>query len=193
MPISLPALPLTADIQPQILSFGSDLTPALGGPVTRMRRLGSRHTVKVSLPQLDADCGAVWVAALAQAEAEGDTLRLAWPQPALGGTAASANVSAGGQAGTLLNVTALNHPVLVGAYFSFNGADGHSYLHMATQPAAAGATQLSIAPMLRTAPPNGATLSFAAPIIEGYADGPTGWRHALKRFTTLDFQLTEDR
>ena len=195
MPVALPAVPLMAEVTPQLVSFGSDLTPATGGPVTRMRRFGSRYSVQVALPTLDALCGGAWIAALLQAEAEGDTLRLTWPQADLGlSPTLAVNANGGGQAGATLAVTALNAPVPPGAFFSFLGADGHEYLHSVTQAAAAGAITLSIAPMLRQPPPPSAALNFATPTIEGFADDNSrSWKHQRRRWTALTLKITEDR
>lgn len=191
MPIDLPALPLAAEVQPQLVSFGSDLTPALGGPVTRMRRFGSRYAVAVTLPSMGARCGAAWVAAILRSEAEGDTLRLVWPQADLEFDPPDANVNGDGQAGTSLNVSALTKDAPVGAFFSFTGADGRRYLHSLTEGAPAGTTQLQIAPMLRTAPVGG--LEFNTPEIEGFVDGNSrSWKHQLRRWTSLSFTLTEN-
>ena len=191
MAITLPPVPRLAAVSPRLITFGADLTPPLGGPTQRIRRLGSRFAVDVQLPALDRECGMRWVAALIRAEAEGQTLRLAFPKVLA--NAVTPSVGSSNQQGTALGVSALSAAVLAGSFFSFEAA-GRAFLHMVTANAAADATALNIAPLLRASPAAGTALNFAEPVIEGFVDpGPIGWEQQLKRFASLKFTLTENR
>lgn len=191
MSVQLPTLPLEAQLKPRLIGFGADLTPPLGGPTLRVRRLGSRFALDVGLPAMDA-CGDVWIAACLQAEASNDTLSLVWPRTKARDGLPAPAVGAAGQAGSTLQVSALTKPIPALSFFSFT-ANGRSYLHAVTAPAAAGATILTIAPMLRASPSSGQPLNFAAPVVEGYATGnATEWAEQLMAWRTLSFTLQEN-
>ena len=191
MTIQLPVLPLTAQLKARVVQFGADLTPPLGGPTLRVRRLGSRYALDVGLPDMD-DCGDAWIAACLAADAENDTLSLVWPRTAARDALPAPAVAADGQAGSTLSVSPLAAPLPILSFFSFT-ANGRSYLHSTTAANAAGATVLSIAPMLRASPPSGQPLNFQTPTIEGYATGnATEWAQQLMRWKTLSFTLQEN-
>ena len=195
MAISLPPLPLMAEVTPQLVTYGADLTPALGGPVQRIRRFGSRYSLAVTLPPMEAKQAAYWVACLLNSEAEGQTLRLPWPQPDIGIPADLAlTVTGADQTGTVLNVSALPDDIPANAFFSVPAADGREYLYSVTQAATASQTTLVVGPLLRAPPVDGAALNFGTPVIEGFAAsaGPS-WKYQRNRWTNLSFTITEDR
>jgi hypothetical protein len=185
--IALPGLPRGTDVNPKIVRFGGDLTPGLGGPILRISRLGSRWQFDIGLPPMDMDCAANWLAARAQADAEGDTLRLAVAKTALVSGAAIAGRTATSGAGAGLVISS-GAGLAKGMLFSFVGADGHSYLHMVT--AVAGAN-LHVAPLLR-ANPAGLALEFVAPVVDGFVD-ETAWTLQRLRFVGQSFSFVEDR
>ena len=196
MSIALPALPWQAGVKPRLIRYGSDLTPALGGPMARINRLGSRYAIAVTLPTLDRDMGPVWIGARLAAEAQNSTLTLAWPS-ALFENAPAALVNGAGQAGTLLNVKGLPASAAIPALtpLSFQ-AGGRNYLHLTTAALVTGADgtiSFPIAPMLRAAPADSTAVNFATPTIEGFVDGTTvDWELQLSRFHKISFTLTEN-
>lgn len=186
MPIDLPQLPRKATVDPKLRRFGGDLTPVLGGPVTRLTRLGARFAIEVGLPQMDKVCAAEWISARARAEAEGETLRLVLPQ--LGdGAAAGAPVVTSGAVNSATVTKAGGGLVTEGMLFSF-AAGGRTYLHLVTS--VLGGT-LGVAPLLR-ASPVGQALNFASPTVEGLVD-EVAWSMSGMRFVGQRFTIAEDR
>ena len=196
MPIQLPVLPRLAQITPGLQRFGADLTPVLGGDLQRAARLGSRFQLNVTMPSLEADCARTWIAARLKAEAENDTLRLAWPEAEVGPAWGSPVVNGGGQLGTLLAVRGLTPGVQIPAlrFFSILYGDGYR-LHTTTEPVTAGVggtAILAISPMLRKSANDG--LGLYDPTVDVLALGTViDWQLQLKRFTTFSFNLAEVR
>lgn len=195
MAVALPAVPKEAGLAQRLLDFGAMMKPPLGGAGQYVARLGARFALDVELPVLDDAWARLWIAARMKAKAEGATLTLAWPQvaaPAMG----APTVSGAGQAGTVLNVAGLTAGVVVPPmmFFSFI-ANGRHYLHATTSQVVAsggGTAALTIAPMLRYAPPNAAALEFAAPVIEGYIEGDTDWTLERLIWRKTSFTLSEN-
>ncbi len=196
MSIALPALPWTTDVKPRLVRFGTDLTPALGGPQARINRIGSRFAVDVVLPTMDYAQGMAFVAAQLAADAANTTLTMVWPS-ALYEEATGATVSGAGQAGTNLSIAGLTPGLIIPPLIPFSFSDGtRNYLHLTTSEVTAnsgGTAVLSFAPMLRASPPNGAAVNFEDPIIEGFVQGQTiPWEVQLARFHRIGFTLQEN-
>lgn len=196
MALDLPALPKGASIVPGLTDNSARLTPPLGGPTQTIARMGNRFYLKVTLPTLDADCADAWLAVQMRHKTELQTLRLAWPQKAVSGLPAGAQVDGAGQAGAVLAVKGLAAGQEVAARRPFNFiSGGRSYLHMTTtQTVADGAGKafVTLAPMLRVSPANSLALNFITPVIEGELDlGPVEWTVERLRFVGVSFTLTE--
>lgn len=187
MPVDLPTLPRGATVSPRLVSFGGPLTPVLGGPVQRIARLGDRFAVEVEMPPLHADCAARLIAARLRAKTLNDTLRMPVPQAGNGAAVGAPIASAGAVNSASLTLPGAAGVVTVGMFFSFS-VGGRSYLHMVTSVAG---SVVGVAPLLR-ASPAGQALNFAAPVIEGDADG-AAWSVQLGRFTSQRFTITEAR
>ena len=197
MSVSLPALPDLAQVSARLVDFQSVLTPILGGPVQTIQRLGARFAVDVTLPPLEPEDAATFLAARLKARAENETLTLAWPQAepwsVIGG---SPVVNGAGQAGARLNVSGLTpgQTIPAGRFFSF-AAGGRNCLHVTTQAVTAsgiGQVQLHVAPLLRASPANGAALNFSAPVVEGLLTGAVEWSLERLRWTSTAFTLSEN-
>jgi hypothetical protein len=196
MSVALPALPWTADVKPRLVRFGTDLTPALGGDVARINRLGSRFSVDVVLPMLQSDMGPLWIAAGLQADTTNSTVTFTWPSAYYEGTT-SAEVNGAGQAGSNLAIKGLAAGLVIPPLIPFSFyINGRNYLHMTTQEVTAngsGDAVLSIAPMMRFAPTDSLALSFETPTIEGFIQGKTlDWELQLSRFHKITFTLQEN-
>ena len=196
MSIALPALPWQTDVKPRLISYRSDLTPALGGPAARINRLGARYAVDVTLPTLDRDMGPVWIGSRLQAEANNLTLTLTWPS-ATYAAVTGAEVNGSGQAGTSLSVRGLGAGQTIGTLTPFSFVSGgRNYLHLTTSAVTADGSGNAVLPlgnMLRSAPSDGAGVNFSAPTIEGFVDGASAqWELMLSRFHKVSFTLTEN-
>lgn len=195
MAVALPFVPKEAQVTERLIDYGALLKPPLGGAAQYIARLGSRFAVDVQLPVLDDNWARLWLAARMKAKAEAATLTLAWPQvsaPAIG----APTVNGANQLGTVLNVAGLTHGVTVPPmmFFSFVSGGRH-YLHATTSQVVdggAGTSALTIAPMLRSSPANGAALEFVAPVIEGYIEGDTDWTLERLIWRKTSFTLAEN-
>lgn len=198
MTIIVPADPAPASGKPALRRFGADLTPPLGGPVQRLSRLGARFFVEIRYDPMDATLAGPILAALMKADVASDELRVAFPQAEFSEVIGAPLVAGAGQAGSLLNVDGLLAGVTVpqGVVFSFEKS-GRAYLHMTTESVTAngsGQATLTIAPMLRTAPPDNAALEFANPKVEGLLQGgDIAWDVDLVRHLGLTFSIFEAR
>jgi hypothetical protein len=196
MTVLLPDVPLQSEISEQLLDNGAMLDPTLGGPSQSISRLGDRYAVTVNLPAL-GEAAEDWIADRLRARAEGQTLSLAWPQRRRDGLPTTAVVDGAGQLGTFLAVRGLSPGSLVPklAFFSFAGG-GRTFLHTTTTRVTAdgaGKAIVSLSPMLRRSPANGAALNFVAPIIEGFLDqGSVEWKLQQLRWIGTSFTLIEN-
>jgi len=185
MTVALPLLPKQATVAPRLLRFGGDLLSALGGPTQRIVRMGSRFSVDVQLPTLDAECAGRWVAALLQADTLGQTVSLIVPQLGDGKVVGAATGTGNAGASSLAISGGAN--LKAGLLFSFQ-AGGRFYLHQVTNIVSA--TEVGIAPLLRVGI-NGLALDFATPKVEGFVE-ETAWSVEFLRFVGQSFSLTEN-
>ena len=196
MPVLLPVLPALASIKPRLISYRADLTPALGGPMQRVNRVGSRFAVDVQMPSLAGDCARAWLASRMKAEATNDVLRLVWPETDFVLDYQGVQVDGSGQAGTQLAVKGLGagYEIPGGRFMSILYEDGYR-LHMITDTVIAGddgRAVLSLAPMLRKSPLDSYSVHFNPVFADVLADGATvDWELQLKRWTSFSVTLTE--
>lgn len=187
MAILLQALPRSTEYTIREVSFSRDLIPSLGGPVTRIDRLGTRHAIDVTIPALAASrCGPALVADLSRGRTEPVVLSI--PEPTLPAIAYGAPVVNGaGQLGPSLFVRGLTPGVIVppGKWLSVI-VNGRRYAYLTTAKVTAGGTGevvLFIFPMIRRPAPNGATIELAAPKIEGLVQGAV--ERSVRRIGTI--------
>ncbi|EGF93749.1 hypothetical protein ABI_21910 [Asticcacaulis biprosthecium C19] len=198
MSFDLPALPRESDIDFLEIRAGGDLEGPLNGATIRINRLGDKTGVRVSLPTLKrGGAGDAWVAALLRGKLE--PARLALPLPDGGvGDPGTPLVDGDGQAGAVLNLKGLTPGYVVGAGQAFSVIqDSVRYLHFATAAATAdgsGDVSVSLAPMLRMSPADGAVVELAGPKIEGWIrKDEAGWSQAWTGIVTTGFTLIEAR
>lgn len=184
--ILLPVLPRGSIVKPRLVRYGGDLTSVLGGPTQRITRPGTRYAVDITLPTLDPDCAALWLAAPLEADAEGDTVGLVMPQT-VEAAKTMTGVVGGGTAGTsTINLQGTHPPQ--GAWLSF-ALGGRHYLHFVTR---LGTSTANVSPALRVTLPNGSPLELVSPILEGYPPDPPTWEIEFFRFTAQSFTLQEN-
>jgi hypothetical protein len=184
--VQLPFIPRSATLTPHLVRVGGDLTSTLGGPTQRITRIGTRYSADVSLPPLDADCAAQWLACMLEAEASGDTLSLPMPQM-IPEAKTLPPLYASGSAGSNLMTFAGGVRPPVGAWLSIL-VGGRNYLHFVT--ALVGATQASVGPLLRATFPDGTAIQCDTPLLEGFV-ADTSWSVEFFRFVGHTFTITE--
>lgn len=192
-------LPKIFSADPQLLEFGQDLTPDLGGEAVRVSQTGSRWSVAFSdFGNLSPRDARSLLARLAKAATLGDTVKAYFPQPEFDlATIGTPRVNGGGQTGSSLVIDGLPHSTsldLEGRFFSVS-VSSLSYLYMCTEDVttdSSGNATLSIAPLLRASPLDNALLEFANPVVEGFAQhGGLGWTLQMLRWSKVPLTITE--
>lgn len=193
--IDLSAIPLMAS-PPTVVDFGGTLTPALGGPVQHIDRVGTRWAFAFTTPQMPVEPdGRLWASRCARAKTEG---ALVWvPEPDLDfasiGTPVVASAVTAGSSVQLSGCTA-GREIPEGKWVSFIHG-GRRYLHLVTAArtvSGTGTVTLPIFPMLRTSLSSGDTAELAVPKVQGSISGQFGWPLDIERFVQLQFTIEED-
>jgi hypothetical protein len=198
MAIALPSSPLPNQAVPKLRVWGGPIGGDLGGEVQNIVLPGSRFAIDVTMPRMKPEPdGRIWASELVSARAKGSTVTMPFPQPGLAiGSPGSAAVNGGGQLGTVLQLLGMTPGYVVrkGQFFSILSGGRH-YLHKSDADATvngSGQVTLSISPMLRKSPTNGASVEFAAPVIEGFLEGnEQGWTQVRARTIGLQFTIAE--
>lgn len=183
MSVTLPALPRQTRVSPLYRDFSGRLTPPTGGQEQRVARLGDRWAVRYTLPPMSEAQALAFVAAQTRATTEGVTVRGVLPRR---GDAPAGLTGVGAVNSTLVAASAVVG-VEVGMFFSFESG-GHAYLHQVTGVTG---SNLSVGPRLRAAL-NG-TLTFDAPLVEGFLDGSITWDAEVLAHSGVSFTISEDR
>jgi hypothetical protein len=174
-PITLPATRAVKTDKPRMIDFGGPLKPSLGGPVQNILRLGTRHSIDVTIPSMHAEPdGRTWAAKLRLAKIYGAMMRY-YQDGFNPGSPGSPVVNGAGQTGTALALKGFtaNYMIKLGQAFSIV-TGGRRYLYFAaadTTCSGTGTVTLSIFPMLRKSPANLDVAEFAAPYIQGSITG----------------------
>lgn len=196
MALVLPTVPAPRGLTFRPVTRRRDLEPAFGGPISRIRRLGTKWSVDVEMPPMRyAEAAMEWVAALTSAEAE--TVILALHQPGFDpGAPGTPLVNGAGQLGSTLSLDAFTPAYVArpGQWFNLT-VSGRKYLYqVAAETVATGGVMasLSINPMIRRSPADNSAAEFAAPVIEGFISGrETSWTVDVARTVGLSFTVTE--
>jgi hypothetical protein len=118
------------------------------------------------------------------------------PQDFVNAAAGTPVVNGAAQLGSTLQLRGFvaNAPIFEGQFFSIIFA-GRRYLHCVTADTAAdsaGAAVISLVPMLRISPNDGATCEFEQPMIEGFLSGNAfEWDMQTDPYLDLSFTITE--
>jgi hypothetical protein len=196
MPILLPSTPGTSSITPQLVDFGSVVTPPLGGEQQRLNRLGNRWALTVQLPPMKIEpAGREWIAALNEGVTEG--VVFGFPQVDFNvGTPGATLVNGANQTGSTINLDGFsaNYAIRKGQFFSVI-IGGRRFLYQsrtAIAASAGGTVALPITPMIRKSPADNAVCEFAAPMIEGFLQGQgNAWTVDIARTVGLEFTIFE--
>ncbi len=180
-----------------LLDFGSLLTPALGGPVQRVNRLGSRFRISVSMPPMTTKTARAWIARLVMAKTEGARM----PLPLLDfnpGAPGTPLITGAGQAGTTLNIDGATpgYAFREGQMFSIlTGGKHHLYMLAAeTIVGALGTAALPLTTALRRQHADNDPLHVTQPMIEGFVGGDEFmWNLSLERLISLQFEIAESQ
>jgi hypothetical protein len=188
------AVPDTAT--PAMLDFGGTLRPALGGPIQRVNRQGSRYQVAMTFPPFAGEReGRIVLARLLRAKQEGGRVEypLPSPQPVSGSTV----VDGADQTGSTLAVRGIqpHTAILEGWWLSIEDATGQHYLHNIGGAVVAGAdgkVAIPITPMLRSPFADGCIVHLVRPMVEGLVDGDTlSWSVSVENDIGIAFTIEE--
>lgn len=175
MAVELPQPRLPQKAVPQYLDYGADQKAPMGGAYQRLNRLGNRFALQITYPRLKPEPdGRILASRLRRAKTEGALFPV--PQPGLDlGSPGSPVVNGAGQMGSSLTLRnfAPGYTVREGQFFSIIHG-GRRYLHCAAADATStggGNITLTLYPMLRIRPADGAICEFAKPYIEGIVAG----------------------
>jgi hypothetical protein len=177
-----------------LVDYGGVLRPALGGPIQRVNRLGSRFRASVVLPPLEEDRAATFRARLVQAKSEG--LRMEIPLSRPQGAPGAPVVDGAGQTGSSIDLRGMTRGY-VGkeGYWLSIVKSGQHYVHMLTAPlvvAADGTATAQIVPPLRAAFADGAVVHLARPMIEGFLSGDElAWDLSVAHHSSFAFEIEE--
>lgn len=184
--------------KPRMIDWGGQLKPPNGGAVQNLLRLGTRHAIDITLPQMRAEPeGRIWAAKLRLAKLYGvmawfrqDGLRIGTPgDPATAGA---------GQSGSVINLGGFRpgYCMRMGQAGSLLHA-GRRYLHFAeedTVAASDGTMALPIFPMLRVIADDAEAFEVAKPIIVGSLSGnEVSWTRLTSPYADFGtITITED-
>lgn len=194
MAVDLTALPIAA-CTPTLMEFGGLLTPALGGPVQRIDRLGSRWAFAFETASMPVEpAGRQWAARLARAKREGALLRITQPGLVIGtpGTPVVATNIASGRLVGLSGLTA-GYVVREGQWISLV-VGGQRYADQVTTAATAsgsGTVTLQLQNLLRVPLAGGEVVEIASPKVEGWIEGDFGWDVPKSRMARFGFTVRE--
>jgi len=185
-----------ATATPLVVEFGGVLTPALGGPIQRIDRVGSRWAFAFETPVMDVEPdGRRWAARLARAKREGALIAI--PQPDLDiGNPGAPTVATNIASGKLVPLAGLipGYRVQEGQWVSLI-VGGHRYADQVTGDAVAGAdgsATIRIQNLLRAPLVGGEVVEIAEPKVEGSLEGQFSWSLDNRRETSFGFTVTED-
>jgi hypothetical protein len=196
-PILLPSNPGLKTDKPRMLDWGGALSPALGGPVQTLQRLGTRHALDFTLPTMPTEpLGRIWASRLRLAKLYGALLPFGQDGFAVGAPGQPA-ISGVGQTGSSLILRGFVPGYRVREGQAFNVVrNSKRYLHWAAADTVStdGSMRLDLYPMLRIIPDDGSPCEFANPMIQGSLSGnEVAWDRQTAPWTDLGtITITED-
>lgn len=173
--ITLPNCPPVRNASMKLLSYATDQTPTLGGPQTRVMRLGDRWAGDfTTYPALYADEGRIYLSRLVRGMT--DTVLIGVIEPGMRAQDyGTPQIAVGGASGMSIQVKGLGAGRVVpeGKFLSIV-TGGQRFLYQTTAQVSAdanGDATLPIFPMLRRPPAANDVVELSAPKMEGYVQG----------------------
>jgi len=191
--IELPACPRIDDAVPKLVGYFTDQTPILGGPQSRVGRIGDRWGLDVvTAPAEYAEEGMVMLSRLLRGMT--DTVVMDFPEPGVPVLDYGAPVVSAPSAGSLLPLSGLKAGAEIreGKFLSVI-VMGQRFLYQAAATVAevGGAMLLPIYPMIRVQPPVGSVVEMR-PKIEGFVQGnEQSWQVSRSKYLPFNFSLLE--
>jgi len=192
--VDLSGLPIRS-AEPILQEFGGLLVPALGGPVQRIERPGSRWALRVETPPMPVEPdGRRWSARIARAKRAGALIEI--PQPGLTiGNPGAPVVNGSFASGRLIQLGGLAPGYLLreGQWLSFI-VGGRRYVDQIVSDVSAsagGIAAIAIQNLLRVPLAGGEQVEVASPKIEGWLEDNFSFPIDVARMTSFGFTITE--
>lgn len=193
--IELPNCPPIASATPKLVGYFTDQVPTLGGPQTRVSRLGDRWGMAVeTYPAVYADEGRVYLSRLLRGMT--DTVVIAIPEPGMSGRDYGTPVVSAPSSGRNLAVSGLGNGRVVeeGKFLSVI-IGGQRFVYQTTAEVTAngsGVAVLPIYPTLRRQPNVGAVVELSVPKMEGFVQGnEQSWQVSRSKRLGFSFAIME--
>ena len=193
MAIDLPDWPWPAKMTPRLVSARADLSPAFGGDVQRIARMGSCYAFDIDLPVMPYGDAQAWSAI----DDETATCTLQIVQPGLNlGAPGTPLVNGAAQAGSSLILDGLTpRYVIQNRQWLSVTTSGRLYCYRAkgaTVANASGQATVTLETMLRAVHADNDPVELAAPRIEGFCTVPEGaWAVDTAGHVALSFTIRE--
>lgn len=194
MAIQLPTCPPVRDQNIRMVTYASIQNPILGGPETRVLRLGDRFAGDFTTYVAPyADEGRKFLSRLLRGL--NDTVIIGLKEPGMDLTGYGSPTIAAVASGSSITVAGIPSGRLIpeGKLLSIV-TSGQRFLYMTTADvtSAGGNTVISIQPIVRAAHQVGNVVEFAAPKMEGFLSGSEqGWNVAISKRIGFSFTITE--
>lgn len=173
--ITMPQCPPIRNANMRLISYATDQTPTLGGPQTRVLRLGDRWAGEfTTYPALYDGEGRIYLSRLVRGMT--DTVLIGVIEPGMrGDDYGTPQIAAAGAFGQSISVKGLGADRVVpeGKFLSIV-TGGQRFLYQTTSQVTSDGTgnaTLGIYPMLRRQPQINDTVELSAPKMEGYVSG----------------------
>lgn len=180
--------------EPILQEFGGLLTPALGGPVQRVERAGSRWAVRFETPMVKVEPeGREWAAMIARAKRVGGLMTV--PQPGLVTNMTTAVVNGAFASGRIISIAGVpaGAQMRAGQWLSIvkNGQRYLDQVAVASTASAGGVIAVSLQNLLRVPLIGGELVEIGVPKIEGWIDEPFSFPIDVSHITSFVFTITE--
>ncbi|UIJ43729.1 hypothetical protein LZK98_11570 [Sphingomonas cannabina] len=196
MAVDLTGLKIGGGSQPVPVDFGGTLTPALGGPVQHIDRVGSRWSWQIVTPTMHEEPdGRIWRARLHKAQKTTGLILIPEPDLVIGNPGAPV-VATNIAAGRLLAISGLTAGFVIpeGKWLSLivNGQRYADKVEEQVTASAGGTATVTLRNLLRVPLAGGETVELAAPKLEGSISPDIGGVIDDNRHTSFSFTITED-
>jgi hypothetical protein len=193
MAITLPTYPQPANMTTRLVTARAGLSPAFGGPMRRINRMGSRHALDIEMPAQTYVDAQDW----SGIDSEDDTVLFVIPQPGFdAGAPGTPLVNGAGQSGSSIILDGLTpHYVFRRRQWISIVTGGARYAYRVsaeTIVASGGTITLPLTTMLRVSPGNNDVVEVAEPKIEGFATvAEDAWSMGPDGLVRLSFTIEE--